>query len=142
VENAAPLELLQIALLIDDPAALDAVISELTDARIVQVLEAATEAGATDDAVAMQAALSSTSRTRILGLASGLDVAVRDGLVRSVSGNDAWDQIVGVLGDLSDEEARSLLDVPALQEPEIRAGLAAAAAGHPAAERLLTQLGS
>jgi hypothetical protein len=140
VEEAPPLQLLQIALLTDDPAALDAVICELPDERIVGVLEAATQADAVDDAVAMQAPLPSATRTRILRLASRLDVAVRDALVLSVSRNDAWGQLVDVLDDLGADDARSLLDVPAMQDAEVRAGLTASAAGNAAAEAVLGEL--
>ncbi len=141
VEEAAPLELLQVALLTDDADALDRVIRELPDQRLEEVLVAAAEADAVDDAVAMQAPLSADTRARVLRLASGLGVGVRDSLVRSVSRNDAWGPVVAVLDDLSLDDARSLLDVPAMHEPEVRAGLAAAAAGHPAAERLVSELG-
>ena len=140
VENAPPLELLQIALYTEEPAALDAVIAELPDDRIIGVLVAAEEAGVMDDAVAMQTRLSSVTRTRILSLASRTDEEVREELIRSVSRNDTWDQVVSVLDDLGAEQARSLLGVPALQDTDVRAGLAASAAGHPAAERLLTSL--
>jgi hypothetical protein len=140
VADAAPLELLQIALFTEDPASLDAVIAELPDERIVGVLVAAEEAGVMDDAVAMQTPLSTDTRTRILSLASGTDEKVRDELIRSVSRNDTWDQVVSVLDDLGAERAGSLLGVPALQEAEVRAGMTASAAGHPAAERLLASL--
>lgn len=140
VEDAPPLELLRIALLTDDPKALDAVVAELPDERVVEVLEAAAEGGTTDDAVAMQSALSPAILVRVLRLTAGLDVTVRDSLIRSTAANGAWGQLVGALDGLDEAEARSLVDVPSLGQPEVRAGFAAAAAGHPAAERLMREI--
>ena len=88
VADAPPLELLQIALFTEDPAALDAVIAELWDERIVGVLVAAEEAGRIDDAVAMQAPLSPVTRDRILSLAARTDERIRESLVGSLSRTD------------------------------------------------------
>ena len=140
VADAAPLELLQIALFTEDPASLDAVIAELPDERIVGVLVAAEDGGVMDDAVTMQAPLSTATRTRILALAAGTDEKVRETLIRSVSHHRTWGQVVTFVDDVGADRARPLLDVPALQEPDVRGGFAAAAAGHPAAERLLADL--
>jgi hypothetical protein len=140
VEKASPLELLQIALFTDEPAALDGVISELPDQRIVDVVLAAHENGTVDDAVTLFSALSPWTSARIVSLTGGLDVEVRDAMVRSIHRNGTWTQLVSVLDHVADDDARSLLEVAALQEPDVRAGFAAAAAGHPAAERLLSEL--
>ena len=141
IEKASPLGLLQIALFTEEPAALDGVISELPDDRITDVLVAAQENGAVDDALALLSALSPWTRARVVALTAGLDVRVRDSLIRAVTRNDAWGQLTPVLDHIGVDDARSLLDVPALQDPEVRAGLAGSAAGHPAAERLVSELG-
>ncbi len=141
VEEAPPLELLQVALFTEEAAALDAVISELSDERIAEVLVAADEADAVDDTLALLTALSPWTRARIVTLTAALEPHVRDGLVRAVSRNDAWSDLVPVLDHIGVDDARALLDVPALQDPDVRAGLAGSAAGHPAAERLVGELG-
>jgi hypothetical protein len=140
VDGAPPLQLLQVALFTEEPAALDGVISELPDERIVEVVVAAEEDGSIDDALTLLSALSPWTRARIVSLTAGLEVHVRDSMVRAIARNDAWGQLVPVLDHIGVDDARSLLAVPALKEAEVRTGLAAAAAGHPAAERLVRSL--
>ena len=130
-------QLLQIALFTEDPAALDGVISELPTSGHRLVSPRRTAPSTTPH---LPATLSPWTRARIVALTAGLEVHVRDAMVRAIARNDAWGQLVPVLDHIGVDDARSLLAVPALKEAEVRTGLAAAAAGHPAAERLVRSL--
>ncbi len=127
IEDAPPEDLLQIAIFTEDRAALDHVIAAVDDRTIVAVLEAADARDQIDDALALLSALAVASRTRVVGLVATLEEHPRDALVRAVHRNDAWGDLTPVLEHLAHDDLVRLLDVPALQDPEVVTGLEAAA---------------
>lgn len=127
IDEAPPVELLQTAIFTEDRSSLDEVIAAVADRTLVDVLHAAQEGGHIDDALTLMSALAVESRTRVVGIVATLEEPVRDALVRAVARNDAWDDLTPVLEHLSDEDVLNLLDVPAVDDPEVRSGLEAAA---------------
>lgn len=127
IDQAPPDDLLQTAIFTEDRQALDEVIAAVPDRTLVDVLHAAQEGDHIDDALTLMSALAVESRTRVVGIVATLEEPVRDALVRAVARNDAWDDLVPVLEHLDDEDVLTLLDVPAVADPEVRSGLDAVA---------------
>ncbi len=127
IDDAPPEDLLQTAIFTEDRAALDHMIAAVDDGTLAEVLRAAEEGDHIDDALTLMSALAVESRTRVVGIVSGLEEPVRDALVRAVARNDAWEDLAPVLDHLEDEEVLSLLDVPAADDGDVRGGLRTAA---------------
>lgn len=139
IDDAPPEELLQVAVFTEDRAALDAVIAAVPDRTLVEVLQAADAGGRIDDALTLLSALAVESRTRVVGLVARLDEELRDSLVRAVTRNHAWPDLTPVLDHLEHADLLCLLDVPALDDPDVMAGLEAVATT-PESRALLEQL--
>jgi len=139
VEQAPPLDLLQVALYTEEHAALDAVIQQVPEDRLAEALVAAQGAGLVDDALTLLTSLSVDARTRVVRIVAGLDITVRDALIRTVARNEAWEDLVPVLEHIDAAEALEVLDVPALRDPEVLAGMEPVARRHPAAGELFEQ---
>lgn len=139
VDRAEPLDLLQVALFTEEASALDAVIAQVPEPRLAAVLTAASEADRADEALTLLSTLTVTARTRMVRIAAGLDTPVRDSLIRAVARHDAWEDLVPVLEHLDTAEALDVLDVPALRDPEVLAGMEPVARRHPAAGELFDQ---
>ena len=140
VAEAPPLDLLRTALYAEDLDALDALIAEVPEDRLTDVLVAAHGAGELADALTLLELISVPSRVRVVTVAQGLDADVRDALIRVGHEHDAWEDLRPVLERLTVDEVHRLLDVPAIQEPGVRDRLAAVVTGDPAAQRVYDEV--
>ncbi len=136
VADAPPLDLLRTALYAEDLDALDALIAEVPEDRLADVLVAADGADELADALTLLELISVSSRVRVVKVAQGLDEGVRDALIRAVHEHDAWEALRPVLESLTVDEVHQLLDVPAIREPGVRERLEAVVDGDPAARRV------
>ena len=126
--TAPPLDLLQIALFTEDPAALDAVIAELPDERIVGGARRgrARPARPTTPWPCRRAVPGRPGPGILAAAAAGLDEQVRDALIRSRGPQRRLGTARSRRSTTSAaDDARSLLDVPAMEDAEVRAGFAA-----------------
>jgi hypothetical protein len=123
IDDAPPADLLQVAIFTEDRAALDEVIAAVPDRTLVDVLNAADAAGRIDDALTLLSALAVESRTRVVGLVATLEDHLRDSLIRAVSRNHAWPDLTPALAHLDRNDLLRLLDVPALDDPDVMADL-------------------
>lgn len=143
IDEAPAFDLLQVALYTDDRAALDRVIAAIGEGRLRDVLAAADEHDAIDDALTLLAALSVESRVRVVRIAGTMDDHLRNALVAGIARNEVWPALTPVLDDLGHDAALRLLDVPAMRDAGALDSLDRAArgpAGSPAAIRLAEDL--
>ena len=142
VAHAPPLDLLRTAVYAEDLDALDALIAEVPTDRLADVLVAAHDADELADALTLLELISVPSRVRVVIVAQGLDVDVRDALIRAVHHHDAWDALLPVLDALEVEQVVHLLDVPALRDAAVHQRLTdvVAESGDAAAQAVLDEV--
>lgn len=127
VEHATGADLLQVALFSDDVEALDAMVSRLDDARLLDAMRSAHVNGWYDDAVTLVSSVSSASRDRLVSLIADLEPAGRDGFARSIDAHAAWGLVVPSLAALGDDLVAALVNTEATLDPGMLDRIVAAA---------------
>lgn len=117
VEHATGADLLQVALFAEDATALDAMVSRLDDARLLQAIEAADEKGWYDDAVTLVSSVTEASRNRLVPLIADLAPSGRDGFALSIHAHDAWALVIPSLATLEDASLAAIANTEATLDP-------------------------
>ncbi|UDY22343.1 hypothetical protein [Nocardioides sp. Kera G14] len=119
VEVASEHALLQTALFADDPSSLDAIVEHLSDDTLAGIIRAASEADAYDAAVAILAALSPESCTRIVAQADAVSPDSRDELVRAIAFNEVWAEVLPAMHAVEQPTLAGLINVPSTLDIEL-----------------------
>jgi len=117
VKAAKADDLLQVAIFTEDPAALEAIVTRLSDEQLGEVMRAAVAKDAYDDAVTLLTALSLDSRRRLVGQLDGVATEARDALVSAIARHDIWADVLPALDAVDDDVLATLVDVPETRDP-------------------------
>ncbi|MDT0201393.1 hypothetical protein [Nocardioides sp. AE5] len=113
VDGASGADLIQVALLAEDPAALDALIERIGDDVLVAAIDAAHADDVYADALTLVSQVSAANRDRLVGLIAQLDAAAVTGYLRSVHAHDAWAVVLPGLLVLDDAALARMVNVEA-----------------------------
>ncbi|MDT4939520.1 MAG: hypothetical protein QOG80_3191 [Pseudonocardiales bacterium] len=120
IEMASGAQLLQSSCYAEDRTRIDALLAHASDDRLADALRAAHEADLFDEAVSLLAFIGVDGQERLSRvLVSVDDPAVADGVVRAVVGLGAWTELLPVVGRLSTEAIRLLVNVPTTRDAAV-----------------------
>ena len=123
IETATGEQLLQISFYAEDRARLDELLAHLDDARLAGVVQAAADRGQFDEAVSLLVFLGPGSQERLSRTLTSLGTDVADGVVAAVVRLAAWTELLPVVGSLSADVVRLLVNVPTMRDPAVISGL-------------------
>lgn len=112
VESGSAEDLLKVALYTDDTGALDAIVEQLPDEMLAEVLRAADKHNAWDAAVNLVTSLSADSLARIVNQIGVVEPDSRNNLVTAVDENEVWEHVLPALIELDAPTAAALVNVP------------------------------
>lgn len=113
VDGAAGHDLLQVALFTDEPAALEAIVGALPDARLAEIVRAAADDDAYDAAVSLLLPLSEESCARLVAQVEVLDDHARAAVVEAIAAHDVWPAVLPALHAVDGVHLAGLVNVPA-----------------------------
>lgn len=119
IEGANAEQVLQTALMTEDPTALDSIVRRLSDERLSEVVETAIGSDHFDDALALLAVLSQQSKDRIVRFAADQPPEQINGLIAAVMRNDVWGDVLPSLNALGESVLQRMVNVPAMLEPKV-----------------------
>lgn len=119
VEDASPTGLLQVALMTEEPTALEGIIADLAPERLAAVIQTAADEERQRESVALVTTLPEASRTRVMGCLEPIGSETLTSFVQAVAEHDAWPAILPTLAGIPRPLLSRLVNLPDLLDPAL-----------------------
>jgi hypothetical protein len=123
IATASGEQLLQIGFYAEDRSRLDQLLSHVDDDRLAEIIQAAADSDQFDEALSLIVFLGPLSQQRLSDVLTVLDPSIADGVVAAVVRLGAWVELLPVVGRLSKQAIRLLVNVPTTRDPVVISGL-------------------
>jgi hypothetical protein len=116
-------QMLQASFYADDRRRVDALVGQLSDERLVDVVQAAADLDQFDEALSLLVFLGPQVQHRLSRTLLALGPDVADGVVRAVVRLGAWAELLPVVGTLAPDVVAVLVNVATTRDPDVISGM-------------------
>ncbi len=111
--------LLRVAVVAESRERLSLIFAELTDHRILELVECAVRSDLLDEALVVVAELDAEQLVRTVGIIVDAGDTLLTDIVAAIAGLGAWDQLLPVIADLDPEHVARVASAPVLRRPDV-----------------------